>query len=248
MKFNKIANKGLVKTGKRMTQSTNPQFVMSSSFNQFSVNEASRKLMGVKAAGDEKDRLAYVRMWDVGEEEDGMRFFLTPGFYTLDGALEGAKIGPKGGFTVSPIWSAAQVMNPNVEGCPMQVEGLNGKDLERMGVVKEGTRSAFWRGVADLVPAYETEDGETVLDAVDPDTGKDNTPAVLTVFGDGDEDYPDGFPICDADGEAIELPVFAVVGMDYKPHTPKVLKKGEPEVVEEVDEFADQDATTDTQE
>lgn len=103
-----------VKSGTKVSGSTNPQLILQSTKDKFKLNEKAAALMGIDAG-------SYVVLLDVNRgavetTSNADRYFITKG-YTSSNAQAGAKIGKKLDFSYSGIWAAMLMNKPEVTEC-----------------------------------------------------------------------------------------------------------------------------------
>lgn len=104
-----------VKSGTKVSGSTNPQLILQSTKDKFKLNEKAAALMGIDAG-------SYVVLLDVNRgavetEKNSDRYFITKGYTSSTGGQAGAKIGKKLDFSYSGIWAAILMNKPEVTEC-----------------------------------------------------------------------------------------------------------------------------------
>jgi hypothetical protein len=204
------------KSGKSNVASTTPELLVNSTYNHFSLNKPALELLGAMSTGAsiKDNEKGYIKLWDVGTEDNGFRFFVSTGFYNVhdeegnkhEPELFGAKIGGKGAITASPFWGAILASNPALPDGAMEVGEINKDDMKRKGIMHD-VGSSTYTGKFLVKPAYVDEDGEITLE----DTG---VTATLSTFGDPEK------PIETVKGKPVDLQLFALVDIVFKEYTP----------------------------
>lgn len=209
MKLNQLKKTKITVHGKRVNQSSNPQLLIKTTYNQFTLNDKARDLLGVRVKEGVDDMLSRVVLWDPNgtvDEATGVRFFIFRGFRDNDKELVGAKLGTTYGFTYSPVWGAWQASNPNLEG-PQEVTEISIDDMRRAGMfVNDDKKIAAFKGAANIVPLYVDADGEVTLEETDE-------PLIIDSFGEEEEG------LFDEKGNPIEVQVYGLIDTRWTEHS-----------------------------
>ena len=160
----KAFSEGIVKSGAKVTSSSRPEIVLSSTYNKFIINDRARRILNV----DLGDKLVFIDLMDgAADMED--RFYITVGFSIGDEEF-GAKIANGYGFNYSKVYGA--ILNGELD-----VAELSKDDLIRKGLLREmesGNIVATKKIAMELVPYMEgkevtvakDEDGNDIMQAV----------------------------------------------------------------------------------
>lgn len=234
----------VVKSGKRVTTSSEAQVVALSGYNMFSTNEPLRTLLGIDKGGefdrvvmydfalkatakDVADGLA-ANVGDVyGCDNNNERFFISKG-YKIDKKAKGAKVTQNQTFTYSPIWGT--ILNDKLD-----VKELNIRDLVERGILKEFTAKrgktahvGLKKAFMDVVPVYVDDNGNATFE----NTGN---PFMI------DASFVGGKVMTDFNDEECTVPIYCLTNIKIEDYEPQVEDFA---VAEETEETTTEDGAT----